>query len=75
MSDDKTENKKEKDNGEEIERVFKDITTYKYCNTPILHNLKFESKLDEFIFNQLPLSNSQKEKILIDIYKLEDKKI
>ena len=40
-----------------------------------LHNLKFESKLDEFIFNQLPLSNSQKEKILIDIYKLEDKKI
>ena len=75
MSDDKTENKNEIDNGEEIERVFKDITTYKYCNTPILHNLKFESKLDEFIFNQLPLSNSQKEKILIDIYKLEDKKI
>ena len=75
MTDNKTDIKNEKDNSEEIERVFKDITTYKYCNTSILHNLKFESKLDEFIFNQLPLSNSQKEKLLIDIYKLEDKKI
>jgi hypothetical protein len=74
MSDDKTENKNEKDNGEEIERVFKDITTHKYCKTSILHNLKFESKLDEFIFSSLPLSNSQKEKLLIDIYSL-DKKI
>lgn len=74
MSDNKTDNKNEKDNSEEIERVFKDITTYKYCNTPILHNLKFESKLDEFIFNQLPLSNSQKEKLLIDVYSLEEKK-
>ena len=74
MSDDKTENKNEKDNGEEIERVFKDITTHKFCKTNILHNLKFESKLDEFIFSSLPLSNSQKEKLLIDIYSL-DKKI
>ena len=73
MSDDKTENKNEKDNGEEIERVFKDITTHKYCKTDILHNLKFESKLDEFIFSSLPLSNSQKEKLLIDIYSLEKK--
>ena len=73
MSDNKTENK-EKDNSDEIEKVFKDITTHKYCKTDILHNLKFESKLDEFIFSGLPLSNSQKEKLLIDIYSL-DKKI
>ena len=70
----KTEDKKEIDNSEEIEKVFKDITTHKYCKTDILHNLKFESKLDEFIFSGLPLSNSQKEKLLIDIYSL-DKKI
>ncbi len=69
----KTEDK-QKDNSEEIEKVFKDITTHKYCKTDIMHNLKFESKLDEFIFSSLPLSNSQKEKLLIDIYLL-DKKI
>lgn len=74
MSENKNKDS-ENNNAEEIEQVYKDITTYKYCNTPILHNLKFESELDEFIFNQLPLSNSQKEKLLIDIYKLEDKKI
>jgi len=40
MSDNKTENK-EKDNAEEIEKVYKDITTHKYCKTNILHNLKY----------------------------------
>jgi hypothetical protein len=69
----KTEDKKDIDNSEEIEKVYKDITTHKYCKTNILHNLKFESELDEFIFSNLPLSNSQKEKLLIDVYSLDKK--
>jgi hypothetical protein len=65
MSD---KSKDEKLNVEEIERVYKDITTKKYCKTDILDNLKFESKMDKFVFDHLPLSNSQKEELLLSMF-------
>lgn len=74
MSDNKEKNNKEVDNKEndnvdEITKVLLDMDTYKYCKTDILHNVKFENKMDEFVFNSLPLTNSQKEQLLIEMYK------
>ena len=60
---------KEVDNSDELERVYKDITTKKYCKTDILNNLSFESEIDKYVFDFLPLSNSQKEQLLLNIYK------
>lgn len=56
-------------NNDEISKVLLDMDTYKYCKTDILHNIKFENKMDEFVFNSLPLTNSQKEQLLIELYK------
>lgn len=70
MSDtEKKEELKETDNNEELERVYKDITTQKYCKTDILNNLTFESEVDKYVFDFLPLSNSQKEQLLLNIFK------
>lgn len=68
MSDKKEEPQKEKDNADVIEKVYKDITTTKYCKTTILNNLSFESELDKYIFDFLPLSNSQKEELLLKMF-------
>lgn len=61
----------ESNNYEEIDKVLKDMDTYRYCKTDILDKVRFESKLDKFVFDSLPLTNSQKEKLLIDMYKID----
>lgn len=59
---------KEINNLDEIQKVLDDIDTYKYCKTDILHHVKFVSKMDQFIFDSLPLSMSQKEELLLSLY-------
>jgi len=70
MSNKVEDNKIEKNNNEEISKVLDDIDTYKYCKTDILHKVNFETKMDKFIFDSLPLSNSQKEELLLSLYKV-----
>jgi hypothetical protein len=61
----------EKNNYEEIDKVLKDMDTYRYCKTDILDKVRFESEMDKFVFDSLPLTNSQKEKLLLDMYKID----
>ena len=63
-----SDNKTEKDNLKEIEKVLDDLDTYKYCKTDILQKVNFMTKTDKFVFDSLPLSNSQKEELLISLY-------
>lgn len=63
-----SDNKTEKDNLKEIEKVLDDMDTYKYCKTDILQKVNFMTKTDKFVFDSLPLSNSQKEELLISLY-------
>ncbi len=63
----------EKDNADELKRVLEDMETMKYCKTSILYEARFMTKEDEFIFNSLPLTNSQKEELLLSIYSTEGK--
>lgn len=72
VEDNKVEDNKveEKNNYEEITKVLEDIDTYKYCKTDILHKVNFESKTDKYIFDSLPLTNSQKEELLLSLYKV-----
>ena len=55
-------------NNEEITKVLEDMDTYKYCKTDILHKVNFMSKMDKFVFDSLPLTNSQKEQLLLELY-------
>ena len=62
---------KTKDNSEEMSRLVKDMTSYTYCNTNILDNLdkvNFASDMDRFVFQNLPLTNSQKEQLLLSMF-------
>ena len=68
MSDKVEDSKIEKNNNQEITKVLDDIDTYKYCKTDILHKVNFESKMDKFIFDSLPLTNSQKEQLLLELF-------
>ena len=65
---DKSDCKDEKLNVKEMEKVYDDITTYKYCKTDTLEKLKFKSKMDQFVFEHLPLSNSQKEELILSMF-------
>lgn len=58
----------EKDNYDEITKVLEDMETYKYCSTDILYKVKFMTKMDKFVFESLPLTNSEKEKLLLELY-------
>jgi len=68
MSEKVEDHKIEKNNNEELTKVLDDIDTYKYCKTDILHKVNFESKIDKFIFDSLPLTNSQKEQLLLSLF-------
>jgi len=68
MSDKVEDSKIEKNNNEELTKVLEDIDTYKYCKTDILHKVNFESKMDKFLFDSLPLTNSQKEQLLLSLF-------
>lgn len=61
----------EVDNSEEIEKILEDIDSLKYCKTNILNDVRFMSKMDKFVFDALPLTNSQKEELLLSLYKNE----
>ena len=68
---DRVADSKEKDNSAEMSEVLNDMTTYKYCNTNILDNLdkiNFASSMDRFVFQNLPLTNSQKEQLLLSMF-------
>jgi len=60
--------KDDTNNNEELKKVLDDMDTYKYCKTDILHKVKFESSMDKYIFDSLPLTNSQKEQLLLDLF-------
>lgn len=64
----KSINEDDKSNNEELIKVLEDMDTYKYCKTDILHKVNFMSKMDKFIFDSLPLTNSQKEQLLLELY-------
>lgn len=68
--EEKQQDAKEDDkvNNEEITKVLEDMDTYKYCKTDILHKVNFMSKMDKFVFDSLPLTNSQKEQMLLELY-------
>ena len=71
LADKKEEEEEEKDNSEEMSRLVKDMTSYTYCNTNILDNLdkvNFASDMDRFVFVNLPLTNSQKEQLLLSMF-------
>ena len=68
---DRVADSKEKDNSAEMSRVLDDINSYKFCNTNILDNLdkiNFASSMDRFVFQNLPLTNSQKEQLLLSMF-------
>ena len=62
----------DKDNNEAITKVLEDMTTYKYCKTDILHKVNFMSDMDKFVFDSLPLTNSQKEELLLSLYPITE---
>jgi hypothetical protein len=62
----------DKDNNEELTKVLEDMDTYKYCKTDILHKVNFMSKMDKFVFDSLPLTNSQKEQLLLELYPITE---
>jgi hypothetical protein len=68
IKDIKENDKDVKDNNEELTKVLEDMDTYKYCKTDILHKVNFMSKMDKFVFDSLPLTNSQKEQLLLELY-------
>jgi uncharacterized protein YaiL (DUF2058 family) len=62
----------DKDNNEAITKVLEDMTSYKYCKTDILHKVNFMSDMDKFVFDSLPLTNSQKEELLLSLYPITE---
>lgn len=62
----------DKDNNEAITKVLEDMSSYKYCKTDILHKVNFMSDMDKFVFDSLPLTNSQKEELLLSLYPITE---
>jgi len=54
-----------------MNKVIEDMNTHTYCKTNILNECKFANKMDEYIFNGLPLTNSQKEELLLEVFKIQ----
>jgi len=68
----KIDDKDDKDNNEAITKVLEDMCSYKYCKTDILHKVNFMSDMDKFVFESLPLTNSQKEELLLSLYPITE---
>lgn len=62
----------DKNNNDELTKVLEDMDTYKYCKTDILHKVNFMSQMDKFVFDSLPLTNSQKEELLLSLYPITE---
>ena len=56
-------------NKEYMNKVLLDMNSQTFCKTNILNECNFMSKTDKYIFDSLPLTNSQKEELLLSIYK------
>lgn len=52
-----------------MNKVLLDMNSQTFCKTNILNECNFMSKTDKYIFDSLPLTNSQKEELLLSIYK------
>ena len=52
-----------------MNKVIEDMNTHTYCHTNILNECRFANKMEEYIFNGLPLTNSQKEELLLEVFK------
>ena len=52
-----------------MNKVLLDMNSQTFCKTNILNECNFISKTDKYIFDSLPLTNSQKEELLLSIYK------
>ena len=52
-----------------MNKVLLDMNSQTFCKTNILNECNFMSKNDKYIFDSLPLTNSQKEELLLSIYK------
>ena len=52
-----------------MNKVLLDMNTQTFCKSNILNECNFMSKMDKYIFDSLPLTNSQKEELLLSIYK------
>ncbi len=57
------------DNNKIIQDTLDSIFSHKEIKTDILNNVIWESKLDQYIFDSLPLTMKQKEDLLLSIYK------
>jgi hypothetical protein len=55
----------EKKNHTEMENIVKDFN--EEAKTNILQLLRFKTKTDEFVFNHLPLSDAQKEELVLSV--------
>lgn len=56
-------------NKEYMNKVLLDMNSQTFCKTNVLNECNFMSKMDQYIFDSLPLTNSQKEELLLSIYK------
>ena len=52
-----------------MNKVLLDMNSQTFCKSNILNECNFMSKMDQYIFDSLPLTNSQKEELLLSIYK------
>ena len=52
-----------------MNKVLLDMNSQTFCKSNILNECNFMSKTDKYIFDSLPLTNSQKEELLLSIYK------
>jgi hypothetical protein len=57
------------DNNKIIQDTLDSIFSHKELKTDILNNVIWESKLDQYIFDSLPLTMKQKEDLLLSLYK------
>ena len=56
-----------------MEQVYTDITTKQYCNNSNYdNNLNFKTKNDNYVWDLLPLTHSQKEELLKYVYENQD---
>ena len=53
-----------------MNKVLLDMNSQTFCKSNILNECNFMSKTDKYIFDSLPLTNSQKEELLLSIYKI-----
>ena len=61
-------------NPDELKRILEDYASLKYCKTNIIAEARsrFDSKMDLFLFDALPLTNSQKEELLLSLFHSPD---